>query len=362
MIRTAVDFKGRRAAQLENDQVRVTVLGEGGHVAEILDKESGVNPLWIPLWNTIEPGSFGPEHYETYGDGVEARLLSGIMGHNLCLDVFGGPSAAEAHAGLGVHGEAPVASYSFSEENGALVQRAEFPLSLLGFERRLSLKERAVHFEETLTNRGSHDRPVAWTQHVTLGPPFVERGKTAFRISAGRSKVFEGDFASGFKWQKSGAEFDWPHCPMADGSTSDLRVYPAAEKSAGYTTHLMDDSQETARFAAYSPGLEVLFGYTWKREDFPWLGRWEENCLRTHEPWLGRTITCGMEFGVSPMPETRREMMERGSLFGVPGYRWIAAGESICVRYQAAIRRVKLEGSEELDIYIAAGEDNAGAL
>ena len=30
-----------------------------------------------------------------------------------------------------------------------------------------------------------------------------------------------------------------------------------------------------------------------------------------HVPWNGQTLTCGMEFGVSPFPESRREMIER---------------------------------------------------
>lgn len=353
-------FHGRKTATLENERIRLTVLAEGGHVAEILDKESGVNPLWVPPWKTIEPSEFGPANYSTYGDGVEARLLAGIAGHNLCLDIFGGPSEAEACAGLGVHGEASVAAYALSEEDGALVQRAGFPLSQLGFERRMTLRRDRVEFVETLTNRSAHDRPIAWTQHVTLGPPFLERGATWFHATAGRSKVFEGDFADGFAWQWPGAEFDWPHCPMADGSTSDLRVYPATEKSAGYTAHLMDSPR--ASFHAYSRRLQVLFGYTWSREDFPWLGRWEENCLRTHSPWNGRTITCGMEFGVSPMPETRKAMIERGSLFGVPGYRWISAGESVTVRYEAAIHRVKLESLEEFEIHVASGDDDPDSL
>ncbi len=29
-------------------RARVTVLEEGGHIAEIFDKRSGVNPLWTP--------------------------------------------------------------------------------------------------------------------------------------------------------------------------------------------------------------------------------------------------------------------------------------------------------------------------
>ena len=48
---------------------------------------------------------------------------------------------------------------------------------------------------------------------------------------------------------------------------------------------------------------------------------------------IGRTLTRGMEFGVSPFPETRREMIQRGELFGVPAYGWIPARTRVSVDY-----------------------------
>ena len=49
----------------------------------------------------------------------------------------------------------------------------------------------------------------------------------------------------------------------------------------------------------------------------------------------GNTIARGMEFGVSPMPETRRQMIDRGRLFGVPAYRWLPARTRVEVEYRA---------------------------
>jgi hypothetical protein len=40
-----------------------------------------------------------------------------------------------------------------------------------------------------------------------------------------------------------------------------------------------------------------------------------------------------MEFGVSPMPETRRRMMDRRTLFDVPAYRWIPARTRVIADY-----------------------------
>jgi len=62
-------YRGRRAASVENDDMRVTVLEEGGHIAEMLDKRSGINPLWTPPWTSIEPSTYVPHELslQNYG-------------------------------------------------------------------------------------------------------------------------------------------------------------------------------------------------------------------------------------------------------------------------------------------------------
>src|SRR5690348_914747 len=166
-------FHGRRATSIENERLRVTVLHEGGHIAEIFDKASGVSPLWIPPWPSIEPSTYDRARHPEYGADAESKLLAGIMGHNLCMDIFGGPSPAEAAAGLTVHGEASVAPYQISGGPLELTMRAHFPQAQLQFERRLRLRpgSRALHIAEAVENLSAADRPIGWTQHVTLGPP-----------------------------------------------------------------------------------------------------------------------------------------------------------------------------------------------
>ena len=330
-------FHGRRAVSIENHRLRVTVLQEGGHIAEIQEKQTGVNPLWIPPWRSIEPSAFDPSQ-PTYGSGAEARLLAGIMGHNLCLDLFGGPSPEEAAAGIPVHGEGSIAPYDILEKSGVLTMRARLPLAQMTFERSIELRDGTVEIRESVENLSASDRPIAWTQHVTLGPPFLERGVTEFRLPATRSKVFESDFGAD-DYLVVGAEFAWPMAPRSDGGSADLRVFNSAPSSSAFTTHLMDPEQQDAGFTALNPRLGVAFGYSWKRADFPWTGIWEENHSRTNPPWNGETLARGMEFGASPMPESRRQMIERGSLFGVPAYRWLPAKGRIEVQYRAFAAR-----------------------
>ncbi len=330
-------YRNRKAFQFANDKLAVTVSVEGGHIARIQHRGTGINPLWVPIWPSIEPSAYDAARHPEYGTGNEAKLLAGILGHNLCLDLFGGPSEDELAAGMYTHGEANLVSHSINEENGAVSMRCVLPQAGLQFERvlRLPAGSDLLQIRETVTNLTACDRPIAWTQHVTLGPPFLERGVTQFRAPGTRSRVVESDFTEGRGAQKTGADFDWPMCPRKDGGQIDLRVYTAEPVSAGFTTTLMDPHRERAFFLSFHPKTQLLFGYIWKRSDFPWLGRWEENHLRTHKPWLGKSMTLGMEFGASPFPESRRQMIERGQLFSMPGYRWLPAMKSATVDYCA---------------------------
>lgn len=336
-------FHGRQAFEIENTQLRVTVTEEGGHVAEILHKAKGVNPLWVPPWPSIEPSTYDPNRHPGYGGNSESKLLTGIMGHNLCLDLFGGPTDEEAAAGMTVHGEASVVKYSFEAVPGGLRQACEMPMAQLAFERRLTLDGERVRFAETVTNRSACDRPIAWTQHVTLGPPFLERGVTRFDLPGTKARTFESDFTGGKGAMKIAANFDWPNMPTEpsssyEGRPVDLRTYWKDRVAAGFVTVLLDPHRETVGFAARSGGVELR--YDWKRADFPWIGIWDECHARDGGPWNSRTMTRGMEFGVSPYPESRRAMIDRKELFGVPAYRWIAARKQLTVEYWASLRAV----------------------
>jgi hypothetical protein len=333
-------FHGRRAVSIENAELRVTVLQEGGHVAEVLHKLTGVSPLWVPPWKSIEPSTFDASRHVEYGTGGDAKLLAAIMGHNWCLDIFGGPSADEAAAGLTPHGEASIAAYDIQASESRASMRATLPLAQLRIERSLELDGHSVRVREAVENLSACDRAIGWTQHVTLGPPFLQKGATAFRTAATRSRVFETTFGSA-DYLVPAAEFDWPHAPQCGGGTTDLRVLTDRETSSAYTAHLMDPERRHAFFVAFSPASGLAFGYVWNREEFPWMGIWEENRSRTLIPWSGATLTRGMEFGVSPMPESRREMIDRGRLFGVPTYRWIPARGRVGVEYWIVARQAR---------------------
>jgi hypothetical protein len=204
------------------------------------------------------------------------------------------------------------------------------PQAQLSVERRIRLTGRTLEVVEAVENVGSADRPIAWTEHVTLGPPFLEKGVTEFRASVTQSHVLE-------------------------EGCGDFRRYTGAPVSNGFTTHLMNPARDTAYFVAWSPRSRLALAYVWHQADFPWLGVWEENYSRQSPPWNGRTLTRGMEFGASPMPETRRQMIGRGTLFGVPAFRWIPARTRVEVHYRAVLSPA--DNMPEALAIVAAGED-----
>jgi len=329
-----MSFHGREAVCLENDRIRVTVLKEGGHIAEIFHKKLSISPLWIPPWPSGEPSKYSLTTYPEYGSDAESKLLMGIMGHNVCVDMFGPPSAEEAAAGLTTHGESSVVRYEIQAGENQLEMTALLPLAGLTFERSLTLDGESVIFNESISNHTALDRPIGWTQHVTLGPPFLNTN-TQFTFPAAKSRTFESpDFDGGV--MAAATDFEWPNLPLADGQTVDLRTFCSGKPFSRFTTHLMA-SDEWAGFAAFSPEHQAVAGYRWRRADFPWLGLWQENRKRSQHPWNNEGVTCGLEFGVSPYPETRRQMISRPALFGAPVYRWLPANGTAHVTYSAFV-------------------------
>ena len=235
-------FRNRSAVSIENEHLRITVLQQGGHLAEIYDKQTGVSPLWIPPWPSMEPAAYDQRTHPQYGNDAESKLLAGIMGHNLCLDIFGPPSATEEAAGLTVHGEASVARYDITEAHNTLVAEVHLPFAQIRFERTLTLRGRSVHIREAVESLAHYDRPIAWTQHVTLGPPFLEKGSTQIRATVTRSKVFESILSPDMRL-KPAAEFLWPMAPLSAGGNFDLRTLSQAPASSEYTAHLTDPRQ-----------------------------------------------------------------------------------------------------------------------
>ena len=334
------DYHGRKAWTLQNDKIQVVVTPGGGHIASLTLRNgagSGVNPLWLPPWKSVEPGDW-QKAGGLYGDKPGAQLLSTIMGQNVCLDFFGAPSPEEIKAGIPVHGEAPCVNWAaISKSDSRLAYGTFLPNAQMKVTRTISLApgSSALWISETVENETAFDRPFGWNQHVTLGTPFLEEGVSRYDMNAGWGMVDAREFSKGQRL-KQGGEFEWPKAPGANGETIDLRQFPGKEKqNSDFTANVMTPDRQWVYFTAINPKKHLLIGYLWPRKDWPWAANWEENHFRTGTPWKGKVVARGIEFGTTPFAYSRRDTITMGKLHDTPTYRWIAAHEKQTISYAA---------------------------
>jgi hypothetical protein len=334
-IRSA-KYHNRDVWQIENDRLRVSVTQVGAHIAEIVLKDvPGINPLWLQDRPTIDPTGYVPEkHEKLYGGGSSARLMSGIMGHNLCFPYWGDPSESEYQAGMTFHGETGVVRWKkLSERRQSnrlhLTLAAGLPESNTRFTRTLSLVagEPVVYFENRAENMTALDRPVGWCEHVTVGPPFLKKGLTLFDASLTRGRKI-GD--------ASGEEFRWPNGQAE--TEVDLRTVRDIEKSGFVNNFLVDPSREFGYFTAVNAEQHLLIGYLFRRTDFPWLNLWEAN--QPSHDGQPAMLARGLEFSNTPTHGSLKALVAAPSVFGTPAYEWLNARSSLVKNFCAFIARV----------------------
>jgi hypothetical protein len=346
LVGSKTRWRGREAYLLSNGLLQMVNLTGGGHIAEIRFVDSSglptLNPLWIPPWKGMEPFLYRAKaHAKRYGPMTEGKLLSGIAGHNICLDYFGPPSEEEAAQGLSTHGEAPSlkwrkASARVSAQQLGLTLSVRLPEAGLEFSREIVMRagEPVVYLKETVTNERKLDHFFHWTQHATLAPPFLTPEDGRVFMSATRGITSPAGYG-GKALLASGKEFQWPMAPASSGGEVDLS-HCLIQKGLGIIASLlMDPAREMQFVAALNVPSRLLFAYCFRRADYPWVTIWEENCAREEPPWNSRAQTRGLEFGSAPLPVTRREAFARGPIFGTPTFSTVPSRGRLTIPYVA---------------------------
>lgn len=324
-------YHNRDAWQLENPELRVTIMQVGGHIAEIvLKRRNSLNPLWLQARPTIDPTEYVSEKHErAYGGGSSARLVSGLMGHNLCFPYWGNPSESEYKAGMTFHGETGIVRWKKLAEQQQgdrtlLKVAADLPESKTRFTRIVTLVsgQGVVYFENLAENLSALDRPVGWCEHVTVGPPFLKKGATLFDAALTRGRSIGDTSGQEFRWPKGRAETD-----------VDLRTVRQIERSGFVNNFLVDPSREFGYVTAVNPDAGLLFGYLFRRNEFPWLNLWEANqpALDGAPAMLAR----GLEFSNTPTHGSLRAMVAVPQLWDVPAYEWLNARSNLVKKFCA---------------------------
>lgn len=311
-------FEDLPALVLSNDKVALTVISEGGAMAQIVlaDDKEKINPLWNPYWIARQAGL--------------SRPASAARGHFVCVDGFGPVSNEERAAGLPFHGEAYVLPWTLqsSQKTGNTLSAAfsvALPIAQETFTRTYHIVdgESIVWVDSAVTSLLGFDRPVFWGEHATISAPFLEPGKIAVDMPVTRSKTKAVPAQANPPRQlRSFADFTWPMAPTTDGQLFDVRTAPVKAGTTEHLTTLIDPSRRLGFATALHPEKRLLLGWVFRREEFPWVQTWLSN------PGPGR-MTRGLEFATQPFDLPRAEVLRNGPLFDSPVFRILPAKSTI---------------------------------
>lgn len=342
MTRTRHDRlpNGRKVIWVGDDEFALALAEGGGHIAALRGRsvDGRFNPYWQPPWPSFEPDDVTPQLVrQKYGGPPEGRLLASILGHSLCLGLYGPPTNVEADTGAVTHGLAAVQAWTWNDSlEGSLVGSCEDALAHLRFSRSVRVENKCALIEESVHNLRDQERSLLWQQHVSFGPPLCESG---FWSSANcdRGTAHPDSFGEGASLLPN-TETEWPIAPRKDGTPCDYRrpLQPneQANDFAGFRVR-QDDAY--GNFVVGNIHQKFALFYIWPRRFFPWLGIWDEHLARTTNPWCKRTSVRAFEFGASPYPDTRATLIARSQLFGVPTYLRLPANGTLWVRYLLGI-------------------------
>jgi hypothetical protein len=166
------------------------------------------------------------------------------------------------------------------------------------------------------------DRPVSWAEHATIAPPFMERGKVVVDMPATKCRVrpFKpGDIPGHLVY---GKDFTWPMAPVIGGGEADIREIPTDHNWLDLASCEMDPGRTLAFVTALHLEKHLLYGYVFRREEYPWLMSWMNF---TGDDRAAR----GMEFSSQPFDISHRDTVAMSPLFGVPTFRWLPAKSKI---------------------------------
>ena len=205
---------------LSNDKVSLTVITEGGAMAQILlaDDKEKINPIWNPYWIARQAGL--------------SRPTSFFRGHFVCIDGFGPASAEERAAGLAdatAKRTCCRGCCKSHEKKGGTLSAAfsvALPIAQETFTRTYHIVdgENIVWVDSAVTSLLGFDRPVFWGEHATVSAPFLEPGKVAVDMPASRVEdegvSAAGEFRHGSCSRLSTSPGRWRRRPTGSRSTS----------------------------------------------------------------------------------------------------------------------------------------------
>lgn len=293
---------------IDNPMASLTIDAFGGALVDFHLRGSKVNPLTFRFTKDQMP--------------VNNKSGAPYQGHFLCLGRWGEPSAGEKKAGIPDHGHFANTLWTCSlSERGSLKMHAESGLEGLKIDRSIQMDEHVGLYivSETVMNINSLGRLYNMVQHPTLAPPFLNNNTTI------QCNALKGFHYKNYADPESNASY-WPYGIEEDKTIRDLRFF--GDGTSSVFSFIINDHSRYGWITAYSPDAQLLIGYLWLRNDYPWINVWKD--------WNNGNIQyCGLEFGTTGIHQPFAEILkqEKAKVFDNDSLQYIDAGESVCRKY-----------------------------
>jgi hypothetical protein len=323
-------LEGRRQVVLEGSAALVSVDAAGGSIVDFHLSGQNLNPL---TWNYPEKGDLKPR----------------TIGHFVCFDRWGPPSAQELKNGMSFHGEAAQVEWQILSEpvkkEGAVFAEmfCRLPIGGLTLKRYLSLSDASpvLTVREEITNVGKLGRIYNIVQHATIGPDFLDES-VLVDTNAGK-----GFMQGGILPAPEEPVIYWPKIVYKENLVDLRRLTDNQEP--GVISFVFAEGLEYGWVTAFNPGKGLLIGYLWKLSEYPWLNIWRN-------VQQGKPSARGMEFGTTGLHQPFPALIDKGKIFGRPIYEYIDAGQTIVKSYTAFLAKVPADYKGVREVTLSSGE------
>lgn len=287
-----LSIRGWRAAVLENELLRVTVLlDKGSNIYEFLLKSKDIDFMWRTPQGLRRP----PTMPTTRSDGSFLEYYEGGWQE---IMPSGGPPCIFRGSQFGQHDETPQLSWDAAvvdDDPGSVaircsVKTARSPFLLEKMLRLVSGKP-VLFIEERLINYGAEPWPYMWGHHPALGEPFLDES-CRLDCSAQTVLIHEPPITPTPRLP-AGRQFSWPYVEDNLGHKVDLSSIPA--KSLGHTDLAYLTDLTDGWYALTNTSHQVGFGMAWDPAIFQHIWYWQAFGGNMGQPWFAGTYNVGIE-------------------------------------------------------------------
>lgn len=313
---------GLRAAVIENELLRVTVLlDRGAEIVELRHKPTDIDPLLrlpVPIND--------PARATMSIAGTVGSYMDMYLGGWQEIAPSGGPTNTHQGVEYGQHGEVsllPWQSVVLEDTPERVTVRCSVrgvrsPIRIVR-DMTLVRGSACLMLNETLYNDAGEDFDVMWGHHIAYGLPFLQNGA---RIHTSAARVMTHDVMPGFIPRRAevGIEAPWPVVPGADGAPLDLSVVPPVSEAQGRELAYITDYPDDAWYTLYSEDLNLGVAVAWDAQVFKHVWLWQELAWAKGFPWWGRSYAVALEPWSSHPSSGLAEAVARGTQLIIPAH------------------------------------------